>query len=508
MEDKNNRLNRILSWSPSPLLLGAEAVIALLLLLAPLIRLALYAVPWYDDFNYGGFAKRMMVEEPGIMGALKGAWECARVQWYAWQGTFSSIFFMALVPFIWGEKYYCIGSIFLILLLTVSVFTLTGTLAKKVLHVDFASSLCLQAVTSILVIELVYTTPSAYFWYNPGIHYIGMHSFAMLFLVVLIWLFTAERMKSAGSLLLLTAGMAGALLTGGSNFVTTLQGLVLLGSLGIFTYFTDRKKLLRYLPIAAVYAFAFYKNVSAPGNQVRGAFYEGWGYSPVRAVFRSFVEAFLHLGKFTGWTDHVRRLEEAFSRLGAEDVTVLCGDTSWGMDLRESLEDFRFIDRLPGKKLLMKGNHDYWWTTRKKMEAFFESRGLTTLEILHNNSVEVEGVSLCGSRGWLFEGNQKYDPLIVAREEGRIRRSLASAPEEGEKILFLHYPPAYGSQELPEFFAAMADYGVRECWYAHIHGAGAAGIIQGERRGVRLGLLSADYLDFTPRCIRSFTVCI
>ena len=301
MENKKNLLNRILSWSPSLLLLGGGAVVALLLLLAPLLRLALYAVPWYDDFNYGGFAKRMMLEEPGIAGALRGAWECARVQWYAWQGTFSSIFFMALVPLLWGEEYYCSGSIFLILLLTVSVFTLTGTLAKKVLHVNLASSLCLQAVTVILVIELVYTTPSAYFWYNPGIHYIGMHSFAMLFLAVLIRLFAVERIKSVKGALLILTGMLGALLTGGSNFVTTLQGLVLLGSLGILACFMDRKKVLRFLPIAAVYAFAFYKNVSAPGNQVRGAFYEGWGYPPGKAVLRSFAEAFLHLGKFTGW---------------------------------------------------------------------------------------------------------------------------------------------------------------------------------------------------------------
>lgn len=307
MEDQKNTLNRILSWSPALPVLGVGAVVALLLLLAPLIRLALYAVPWYDDFNYGGFARRMMQEEPGIIGALKGAWDCARVQWYAWQGTFSSIFFMALVPVLWGEEYYCIGSIFLILLLTMSVFALVGTLTKKVLHVDILSSLCLQAVTTILVIELVYTTPSAYFWYNPGIHYIGMHSFAMLFLIVLIHLFTVDRVKSVKGILLILAGMLGALLAGGSNFVTTLQGLMLFGSLWIFAFVSDivnkadRKKGWRFLPIAAVYAYAFYKNVSAPGNQVRGAFYVGWGYPPIEAVLRSFLEAFLHLGKFTGW---------------------------------------------------------------------------------------------------------------------------------------------------------------------------------------------------------------
>lgn len=301
MEVRKNIANRILFWKPPLLLLGIGGVAALVLLLAPLIRLALYTVPWYDDFNYAGFAQRMMAEEPGLAGALKGAWECAKVQWYAWQGTFSSIFFMALSPHIWGEKYYCIGSIFLILLLTGSVFLLVGTLTKEVLHVKCSDSLGVQAVTTIMVIELVYTTPSAYYWYNAGIHYIGMHSFAMLFLAGLICLFTMEHVKCVKGILLIVAGMFGALLAGGSNFATGLQGIVMLGSLIIWAFISDKKKIWRYVPIAAVYLGAFYKCVSAPGNQVRGRFYEGWGCSAGEAVMRSFLEAFRYLGKFTGW---------------------------------------------------------------------------------------------------------------------------------------------------------------------------------------------------------------
>ena len=119
---------------------------------------------------------------------------------------------------------------------------------------------------------------------------------------------------------------------------------------------------------------------------------------------------------FRGWQDYQRRLEDNWRALvRPEDTVVLAGDISWAMRLEDTREDFRFLDALPGRKLLMKGNHDYWWTTRRKMEAFFQAEGLTTLEVLHNNSVEAEGVFLCGSRGWLFEGNQKYDPLIVAR---------------------------------------------------------------------------------------------
>ena len=183
---------------------------------------------------------------------------------------------------------------------------------------------------------------------------------------------------------------------------------------------------------------------------------------------------------FRGWQDYQRRLAENWRALvRPEDTVVLAGDISWAMRLSDTLADFRFLDALPGRKLLMKGNHDYWWTTRRKMEAFFAAEGLTTLGILHNNAVEAQGAFLCGSRGWLFEGSQKYDPLIVAREEGRIRRSLESAPR-----------------------SAMADHGVRECWYAHIHGSGASGIREGEYRGVTLRLVSADHLKFTPLRIR------
>lgn len=301
MEKQKKIIKQILGWAPSSLVVGIGAVAALLLLLVPLLRIALYAVPWYDDFNYAGFTQRWMIQEPGLTGVLRGVWDCVRVQWFAWQGTFSSIFFMALSPHIWGEEYYCIGSIFLILILTGSVFVLIGTLTRKVLHVDRASSMALQAVTAMMAIELTYTTPSALFWYNPGVHYIGMHSFAMLFVAGLVCLFSAEGARNVKGVLLILAGMFGALLAGGSNFVTALQGIVVLCSIMILAAVADRKKVLRFLPILAVYGFAFYKNVSAPGNQVRAQYYAGCGYSPAEAVLRSFLEAVRYLGEFSGW---------------------------------------------------------------------------------------------------------------------------------------------------------------------------------------------------------------
>lgn len=324
-----SRIKKILFWKPSLPVIGVFTVAGLLLLLLPLLWLAVYSVPWYDDFNYGMFAQSAMWNTPGILGALKGAWECARVQWYAWQGTFSSIFFMTLTPVIWGEQYYAIGPVFLILILTVSVFLLMGTLAEKVLCVDRVSALGLQAIAASMVIELIHTSQAGFYWYNAGVHYVGMHSFCMLFVVFLVRLSCLEKMKSIKGILLVAASMIFALLAGGSNFVTTLQGLLVLCSLAAVLFFADKKKVLRLLPALAVYVFAFYRNVAAPGNSVRARSYVGWGYPPLQAVWHSFLEAFKHLWEFTGWMTIA--------------YMVLLAPIIWGIVRRS-----KFSFRLPG----------------------------------------------------------------------------------------------------------------------------------------------------------------
>jgi len=186
-----------------------------------------------------------------------------------------------------------------------------------------------------------------------------------------------------------------------------------------------------------------------------------------------------------------------------QDTVIIPGDVSWGMSLEQAKEDFLFLHRLPGKKILMKGNHDYWWTTRAKMESFLEGNGLDSLSILHNNAVSVEGLSLCGSRGWMFEQGQEHDKKIINREAGRIRASLQDAQRFGEqeKVLFLHYPPVFMQDSIPEFFEVMNQYGVRRCYYGHIHSQGCRFAFQGEWCGVQLEMVSADYLRFMPKKI-------
>lgn len=206
---------------------------------------------------------------------------------------------------------------------------------------------------------------------------------------------------------------------------------------------------------------------------------------------------------FPGWEGYLPKLEANWRRLIApEDTVILAGDTSWAMTLQGTGADFAFLQGLPGQKWLLKGNHDYWWTTLSSMQRFLDKNGLNTLHFLHNNAVTAEGVSLCGSRGWMFEEGERAEGSITARELGRIRRSLAAAPPENEKILFLHYPPIFGQQVIPEFFDAMKEFGVKQCFYGHLHGGAIPLAYQGEYFGVDCRLISADYLKFCPIKIR------
>lgn len=202
------------------------------------------------------------------------------------------------------------------------------------------------------------------------------------------------------------------------------------------------------------------------------------------------------------WENHVERLQNAFSLLKEDDVTVLCGDLSWGMSLTESLPDFRFIDALPGKKILLKGNHDYWWNTASKMKHFFEENGLTSLEILHNNCIPYGQARLCGTRGWFYELDNEgtHDGKVLAREIGRLETSLQAAGER-EKLCFLHYPPLYQGYRCPEVLRLLQRYGVRRCCYGHLHGAAQHRTIEGWAEGTEFSLVSADYLGFIPKKI-------
>ena len=199
------------------------------------------------------------------------------------------------------------------------------------------------------------------------------------------------------------------------------------------------------------------------------------------------------------WQDHAQKLKRGFASLTAEDVTVLCGDLSWAMSLPEALEDFRFIDALPGKKIVLKGNHDDWWSTAAKAKKLFAENGIETIDILHNNALPYGEYALCGTRGWFYEEETggEHDEKIMRREILRLEASLNAAGER-EKLVFLHYPPLYQKYECPEILALLEKHRVRFCGYGHIHGKGIAAAFNGWKGCTEFRLLSADAVDFTP----------
>ena len=199
------------------------------------------------------------------------------------------------------------------------------------------------------------------------------------------------------------------------------------------------------------------------------------------------------------WQNHAEKLREGFSSLGENDLTVLCGDLSWGMDLEESAADFHFIDELPGKKLILKGNHDYWWTTAARMKRFFAQEGIGSIDILHNNCFFYGDRAICGTRGWFYEEERGdgHDAKIMRREVMRLETSLKAAGDR-EKLVFLHYPPIYQSYRCPEILALLEAHGVKLCCYGHIHGRGRALAFKGRCGCTDFRLVSADEVDFKP----------
>ena len=198
------------------------------------------------------------------------------------------------------------------------------------------------------------------------------------------------------------------------------------------------------------------------------------------------------------WSGYVEKLREGFEEVTAEDTVVLCGDLSWGMSLTQAKADFAFLDALPGKKLLMKGNHDYWWTTAAKMNQFFGENGFTSFQLLYNNCHLYGEVALCGTRGWFYEEDRgEHSAKVFNRELIRLEASLKAGGER-EKFCFLHYPPLYHGYRCQEIIDLLERYGVTRCYYGHLHGGSHRLAVTGREGGVEYHLVAADYLGFRP----------
>lgn len=202
------------------------------------------------------------------------------------------------------------------------------------------------------------------------------------------------------------------------------------------------------------------------------------------------------------WVGYMDKLKEGMSVITGEDTTVLLGDLSWVLDLADAEKDFAWIDQIPGRKIILKGNHDYWWSTASKFYKFCEAEGFTNQYILNNNHYEYEGWAICGTRGWFFEEDVsgQHDEKVFKRELLRLEASLRSAGDL-PKLVFLHYPPKYKGYECAEILELLKQYEVRRCFYGHLHGPSHKLALEGLWDGVEYRLVSADFLNFKPLAV-------
>ena len=201
-------------------------------------------------------------------------------------------------------------------------------------------------------------------------------------------------------------------------------------------------------------------------------------------------------GKWLGYMD---KLQEGISCIGPEDTTVLLGDLSWALNLEGAVKDFAWINDIPGRKIILKGNHDYWWSTAAKFYKFCQENGFEEQYILNNNHYEYDGWAICGTRGWFFEEDRggTHDEKVFRRELIRLETSLKSAGDRN-KMVFLHYPPRYRGYECREIIELLERYEVRRCFYGHLHSESHKLAVEGLWGGVEYRLVAADYIGFKP----------
>lgn len=212
------------------------------------------------------------------------------------------------------------------------------------------------------------------------------------------------------------------------------------------------------------------------------------------------------------WKDYVYKIQKNWSCLVSEaDTVIVPGDISWALNLKSALHDLKWIDALPGRKILMKGNHDFWWSTVSKMQTFFCENCINSIDILNNSALEVEDYIIAGSRGWFTDrsmqnASQSVDyQKIINRETIRLKMSLECAKklkEETNKMIlvFLHFPPVWSDFRCDEILSLLHEYEIYDCYFGHIHGCYTVPP-SWEYENIRFHMISADFLDFIPQII-------
>ncbi len=203
------------------------------------------------------------------------------------------------------------------------------------------------------------------------------------------------------------------------------------------------------------------------------------------------------------WENHVEKVKQSWLQNVTETDTVLLpGDFSWATYLEDTYQDFLFLNHLPGRKILLKGNHDYWWTTITRMKQYLSCNGFENIEFLYNNAFLIEDKIIVGTRGWInaFKSEENYK--ILKRENERLRLSIQKGIQEfgenREMIALMHYPPFY-KEPVPEeidFIKTMQAYPIKRCYYGHLHADAHKDAIEGNMHGITYQLVSSDYLKF------------
>lgn len=208
----------------------------------------------------------------------------------------------------------------------------------------------------------------------------------------------------------------------------------------------------------------------------------------------------------SAWDNYVERLGDNWqSTIKENDTVVLPGDFSWATYLEQSVADFEFLNKLNGRKILSKGNHDYWWTTMNKLKKFVAEQGYKNIEFMQNNSFMYENTAICGSRGWIhpaWDGFGAEDRKIYDREIIRAELALQSVGECEDIIFFNHYPVRSSNMETNAMTELLGRYGVKDIVYGHLHGPAHKYAVTGEHDGMEYHLVSADFLRFEPKLLR------
>ena len=206
------------------------------------------------------------------------------------------------------------------------------------------------------------------------------------------------------------------------------------------------------------------------------------------------------------WSGHEEKIKKDWlEKVKENDLVILPGDFSWETYLENTKLDFGYLNSLPGKKILLKGNHDYWWTTLTSMKRYLQENKIENVDFLFNNSYEIENKIFVGTRGWALldsENSQKMINREAARLELSIKSAIEKYGEDKEIIAIMHYPPISNSCMKNEytynskFLDIMKKYNIKKCYYGHLHGSSHKDAIEGEIEGINFKLISADYLDF------------